>query len=41
MRSGVTPVTVHAERKNASAAARSRVALSRASTNFPSRSIAR
>jgi hypothetical protein len=41
MRSGVTPVTVHAERKKASAAARSRVSLRRMSTRWPSRSIAR
>jgi hypothetical protein len=40
MRSGITPVTVHAERKKASAAAKSRVSLSRASTKFPSRSMA-
>ena len=38
---GTTPVTARAERKNAFAAARSRVSLSRTSTKWPLRSIAR
>jgi hypothetical protein len=40
-RCGVMPVTACAEARNASAAARSRVSLSRTSTRLPSRSIAR
>jgi hypothetical protein len=40
MRSGITPVTVQAERKKASAAARSRVSPSCAPIRWPSRSIA-
>jgi hypothetical protein len=40
-RCGVIPVTARAEEKNALAAAKSRVSLSRTSTRLPARSIAR